>query len=383
MFILERSLPTSQYKSDSIRTKFVKPVPMPSSSTLSFGPIDLCMAYGKSLFTRDPTWVEFAEESFEALVRMQRLVVSRMPGQSSNLRLFDGFRDRYRDFSKSSRTGEFAQAVSFLFAQEILNCPVVMDFRGYLQSIGAPVPGHNTRAPDYVGLFSAGTTNTILIESKGSSPTRARAPFKGDLKEALAQCDAGQRWMTTNGLPLPLASYGVLVHFAEKSDGRDSQIHWCDPEMGIRQAGLADDARALRRYYAAYSSWLDRFDITNAILETHAELPGQLEIRKYRNQSFYILSSTYLDRWRGWSPFFSWLNRFPSRIVNRIDFGISFDILNGIVSGKGTDQIVRLFKTNAFADEKKLQEGERAPDFPAARVFRDGTIYFTSPFKQS
>jgi len=140
----------------------------------------------------------------------------------SHIKLKDGFRKKYRDFSKSGRTGELAQAINYIFAQERLGYKYIIDFDTFLSNnnISTTVTGGT---PDYV-LFGKARSNISILESKGSSQTKEltmpelRAKLQGAMEN---QCFSGVRHLKQNSSYNVTNSYASVVEFAESSELRE------------------------------------------------------------------------------------------------------------------------------------------------------------------
>ncbi len=240
------SVLTEEYPSILVSKPRARPKPS-SSESFQFSFFRLSVAAAKSVLTRDPLSLEMWKEVRAAFYVLDSIVAN----ADGNLRLAPGFRKRYRDFSKTSRTGELAQALTFVLAQDVLKYPIVCDFNGYLDSQRIPPMDHDKRTPDYALLFKNGSRNLSLIESKGSSPESGKGSPKTALSEALKQCKSADDYIRAVASYGAASSYGTHVRLAEASDSWDTVIAFCDPEEPT-EFGPADPLGALRQYYAAW-----------------------------------------------------------------------------------------------------------------------------------
>ena len=87
---------------------------------------------------------------------------------------------KIRDYILSTRTGELAPALGYLFAQEQLGKPFVVDFKGI---VGDDVA--QATVPDQLAMALTGEAS--FIESKGSKDIRN----KGKLRDAIVQSENG------------------------------------------------------------------------------------------------------------------------------------------------------------------------------------------------
>jgi hypothetical protein len=124
-----------EFTSASIKTTSARAAKAGSTvKTLRFSLFRLCVAVAKSVLTRDPTSENLVGEVWAAL----HTIGGTVDISQKDLRLVSGFRKKYRDFSRTGRMGELAQGISFIFAQESLRHPIVLDFAGFLASQGIP-----------------------------------------------------------------------------------------------------------------------------------------------------------------------------------------------------------------------------------------------------
>jgi hypothetical protein len=240
------TVPVTEYSSASV-TKKNGQAKKTASRDIRFSFFRLSVAAAKSILTRAPLSVDMWKE-----VRACYYVLDSMIEHASlNLRMTSGFRQKYRDFSKTSRTGELAQALTFILAQDVIGYPIVCDFSGFLQSQALPAMKADEQTPDYALLFKNGASQLSLIESKGSCPDVNALRPKGPLREALTQCKSANDHIFASAAYNAKNSYGTHVRLAESTDGWETVIGYCDPEEPTRD-GPTDPLNVLRRYYAAW-----------------------------------------------------------------------------------------------------------------------------------
>lgn len=246
---------------------------MPVSGKMRFSLFRLAVALAKTILTRDPLDEDLIKEVRAALYVLDSL----LDMTEADLRLSNRFRQKYRDFSKSSRMGELAQAVSFVFAQEVLGHPVVLDFHGYIRSQKIAEVSPKIRTPDFALLFHSGSHRPSLLESKGTSPIQKTTAVKSDLKDGLDQCYAGESHILAHAKPFYRAkcSFGTLLAAAEIKDGWPSFFAFCDPERDGDE-GMRDPIGAARQYYSTFLLLAGQRKLSRALFESTLR-GGQLE----------------------------------------------------------------------------------------------------------
>jgi len=240
-------LDIAEYSSTSITTHRARAKQV-STRKVQFSFFRLAVAAAKSILTNAPQSIDRWKKVRAAFYNLDCIVST----NSVPFALCDGFRREYRDFSKTSRIGELAQAITFILAQDVLKYPVVLDFDGYLASQGIPALSTDEQTPDYAMLMKTGSTQLSLIESKGSCPDVDVHHPKGPLGEALKQCGSGNDHIFKTAGYKATNTYGTHVRFAESGDGWRTVAAYCDPEDPAAN-GLMDPLNAIRYYY---SGWL-------------------------------------------------------------------------------------------------------------------------------
>ncbi len=212
----------------------------------------------------------------------------------SGICLKDGFREKYRDFSKSGRTGELAQAVNYIFAQEKLGFKFVFDYDEFLTAYSIPrktIGG----TPDYV-LFGKKNSNLAVLESKGSSTKeeltkpQLRAKLQGAMEN---QCNLGVLHLQSVGKQRVSNSYASVVELAESSESRVSAIHFADPEYD--EFEYETYSGAISNYYIRWLLFINEASLDYTL--DIKEIIDTLDIVTYEGIEFYIQMSSYSDRY--------------------------------------------------------------------------------------
>ncbi len=174
--------------------------------------------------------------------------------------LKDGFRQKYRDFSRSARTGELAQAINYIFAQEKLGFKFVFDYDEFLKVYSIPYKKLGG-TPDYV-LFGKKSKNLAVLESKGSSTKekltkpQLRAKLQGAMDN---QCMPGVLHLKSAGKQKVSNSYASVVELVESSESRRSTIHFADPEYDEFKHETYSEA--ISNYYFRWILFICRFSL--------------------------------------------------------------------------------------------------------------------------
>jgi len=100
--------------------------------------------------------------------------------------------NRLRDFSQTGRTGELAQGINYLFVQERLDYPFIIDYHLFCDRLSITIDG---RTPDFV-LLDKNLTKIGLFESKGEAAILDTV--KGKLSSAMKQLVSGKQNLLLN-----------------------------------------------------------------------------------------------------------------------------------------------------------------------------------------
>lgn len=364
----EFELDLVEYESSSITTpnchakKVAHGGLLPASGKMRFSQLRLAVALAKTILTRDPSDEDLIKEVRAGLYVLDSLLDMTV----ANLRLTDRFRKKFRDFSKSSRIGELAQATSFVFAQEVLGHPLVVDFDGYLQSQKIPEVPPKFRAPDFALLFRSGTHRPSLLESKGTSPSEKTVAVKADLKDALDQCCAGESHILAHAKPFYRAknSFATALVAAEIKDAWPSFFAFCDPADGDDQ-GMHDPIGAARQYYSAFLLLVGQRKFSRELFASTLRI-GAIErstaLTQIGNVSYFVfnmhrmynLFTPLLAKKKDVSP-----RRLPNEWLVRVD------IIKAIIDNDSESLSLIMIDISAELNSTEIQD--------ETMYFRDGT----------
>lgn len=159
------------------------------------------------------------------------------------LQLKESRLQRLRDFSRTTRTGELAQGISYLFTQEKLDYPFVVDYHLFCELFTIVIPD-GSKTPDFVVLKSD-FSQIGLMESKGeASKTSNITGTSGKLGTAMNQLESVDNPCASELIP-------ICTRFENDGNTLNSAIHYalvsneCDQDEKLRR-------RVLRQHY---SSW--------------------------------------------------------------------------------------------------------------------------------
>ncbi|MEN7547802.1 hypothetical protein AAG747_07775 [Rapidithrix thailandica] len=258
-----------------------------------------------------------------------------------------------RDFSKTSGIGQIAQGVNFLFAQEILKFPIVVDFESFIKNKNSHAEITGPR-PDFI-LHKDNTVenNIALLESKGQYNPPLTSSTKIVLKKALKQCENG-RLIISNNLPMYNISktFGTAVIFYNEQSSESSKIQYVDPEYPNENS--TNNLDLIRYHYASWFFIMKNFVIYKKLINN--EFLVESDIKKARKkkifgQPFYLFKYNAEERFEGYG----------------FDYGLRVEVVDVLMGKKQKFNEIQ-FDINIKDTQKNNFE-----------YFKDGTIiYFGS-----
>ncbi|MBT2771061.1 hypothetical protein J7J47_02300 [Halomonas sp. ISL-60] len=211
--------------------------------------------------------------------------------KNSSICLKNGFRDKYRDFSRSSRTGELGQAINYIFSQEFLGYKYVFDFDEFL-SVYSIASKKSGGTPDYV-LLGKKNKNVSVLESKGSSALKelTRPELRSRLQKAMDnQCLSGVVYLQKNKVKVS-NSYASVVEFSETTESRDSFIHFADPEYDeFKEQSYSE---ALKNFYTRWIAFLLGRQDNDSVDIGKIKLSEYFDVREYQGEQYYVQNKSY------------------------------------------------------------------------------------------
>lgn len=357
-----KQIPLTEYSSSSITTKYKTPISINNHTDINISPLRLVIATAKCCFTRTSSWVDESFEAISTFLRLNRMVANTT---NNSFLLKEQYIKNLRDFSRTSRVGELAQGINFLLAQEVLKIPTPVDFFGYCKQIHNVEPTDKT--PDFIGCTDS--SHYDLIESKGSL-SNSNPDIKGRLRDALEQCDAGEKFLNGIGLPNAQRKFGALAIFDfldPNKPNNNSSLYFCDP--ADHHISKEFEALPLLTFY--YKRLFEGFLVKSEFgsISSNKLIFDDLERISHNGINFVIFNSNvenilFKDNFVG-------IDDLPEYIR----FGISENILKSIESG----DLKRYFSAiNDIYDTfiyPQAPTSENVAEQSEYEVYADGTIF--------
>lgn len=349
MFLHRRKeLQVVEYDCTSVRTgRRMKKVG--ANQKLSVSPIRLSVALARTILSTNPSNTELFLQILSSFFEIQSLIET----HNKKLCLTKNTRSKYRDFSLTGRVGELAQAINFLFAQDILKYPLVVDYEGYLINSLNITPVHGS-TPDFI-LSNLKSKNMTLFESKGSHPKGYNDKLKTTLKKGLDQCELAKQFLVNNKIFNVQNTYASGVWFATPNSNWDSHISYSDPTW--EQEKIDFDYKSIFRYH--YASWFSMIGLFSYSLDLISNRPidvnvEELQTYNYNGEKFVLFNPNYSELIIDFLyPFIYYIDPF-----GLIKFGLSERVLKKLVS----------------VDEEELDIRFESVSEENIELFSDGTI---------
>lgn len=293
MFLVgTRQVPVTEHDSVAVARKKGKARRLPRLKSTSHAPLRvspgrLSAALAKTILTINPSSLDLAYQTVISFLGIQAWI----SGHGNELRLRSGFRDSHRDFSKATRTGELAQALTLILAQDHLGYPFVSDYYGFVSSLGLRVRRYQ-QTPDFV-LWTPRSKTISLIESKGGAPSTKSTSVRSRLREGLKQTRHGRNELRRLAGPIVNRSYATLARFSEYGDPWGTELHYCDPRGDSRE--IFHSPHPVRRYYASWFAFLG-FHLAASRLVEGDTLEGKKPEQRIRidKREYLVLSESRL-----------------------------------------------------------------------------------------
>ena len=323
----------------------------PNNGELKFSALKLNIAIARCILSKDLTNLDLLFEGLSSFFRFQTIINTRNRDLTLNKANFE----LLRDFSQKTRIGELAQGIIYLFSQEHLKLPIVVDFEGFVKHINsnAVIDGET---PDFI-LQKEANFNYSIIESKGHYASNNNST-KGKLKKALDQCDNGKNIIDNEAPNYSLTkSYGVCVKLQNEQDDNTSEIQFVDPEYQNENKNF--NIEVIRYHYASWFLLMGNMRIYEKLIgqellnEEDIESSEVVDVNGSSYVMFdlfpFILEFPFVDFW--------FYHHFGHRIRT---YGIRKDVLN-VLTGKSEEMPIIKLKESKSNDKKY-------------ELFGDGTI---------
>lgn len=247
-----------------------------NSSTKKISEIEISLLTAKGILTKTAS----IKSAIIAVARSYFEIVPFLFAEKDGFwTLDDDYYDLLRDFSRSTKTGEFAQGFNYFLALYVLNAKCVYDYHYFCETNGFPVT-RKEKTPDYVLVYKNGDIG--LLESKGTlynNPTSS-------LIDGYKQCESGEKHFISHHQPLA-NSFVSTVRFRRKSNKKDAftTVYYVDPKLdeNIKQSISSRD------YMYEYSK---AFYLAGDLENTKRLMQGKpllkLDSKKEINEGFII-----------------------------------------------------------------------------------------------
>jgi hypothetical protein len=297
-----RSVEIREFTSASLDLPGKKQAQMVSNSkfpsVMSFTGRRLTLALAKTILSSGPTNLNLLRHLALANQKLQIII----DPQGPSLSLVPEYRALYRDITATTNTCELAQALTYLFATDVLGYAYVDDFIGFMSAYNAAPTAKKSR-PDFIA-YGKRRPGCVLIDSKGTCPASDRNHPKTDLKKAINQCKTGSKELNKSGIGwTPSATYGVQIRAAQINDSWPTVLNVADPENEPSQS--FDIPLSIFRYH--YASWFLLAGRIKEAFHLAAGKPLRMERKsepfKHGEYSFYDLNERIYPRPYYWFYF--------------------------------------------------------------------------------
>ncbi|MFC6649358.1 hypothetical protein [Paenibacillus rhizoplanae] len=339
-----------EYDCVSVRKKYANLQRVNNNENkLVISSVRLSVAMARTILSKDPTNIDLFFQSLSSFFNIQSIVDSR----GGNLCLSTNISGKYRDFSLTGRIGELAQAINYLFVQDFLNYPLVVDFDGYISRFPSTAC-YKGRAPDFI-ISQFGSTVVSILESKGSHPKNYGSNLKAVLKDGLEQCENARQFISSNNIPINVhRTFASGVWFSSSNRTWDTTIGFSDP-IEEKVTKNFDDQKLLRYHYASWFSMLGLFDYSLQLISDEVlTLEKPLETFVHNDETYLIIDLKYLK--------YYYLSFYlhPYSFYRNIKFGISEKIWR-LLTANNLEGLRMEFNFTSFSGE-------------GIEVFSDGTL---------
>jgi len=284
---------------------------------LSFNLLRLAISYTRAVLTKEPSSFELLDFSHSNFKSLRQIIYTK----ASNLCLRNGFREMFKDFTRTGKTGELGQAINYLFAQEILGYPVINDFETYCEKKGINF-NSNDRTPDFIIRKTGLRPYISILESKGNCP-KTKQSGKAKLREGFEQCDSAVNIFNANGIKNPFKNhYSANVLLSEKRDKWKSRLLYSDPQSEAQDE--IDDQLLIKRHYSSFfliSGLADEAFSLSHGSETDITIERFDRIKIGQEENSFVILNGYNSRFNFFWPYyrlFDDFHNFNSAIDERV-----------------------------------------------------------------
>jgi hypothetical protein len=190
-----------------------------------------------------------------------------------------------RDMNHTAWSSNIGQAFCWLMGIKQLGFRHIVDFAEGCEALSIRRPRKDEVRPDFLAQNNT-SASVHLLESKGHLFAINKTPdWKGDLREAFKQCDAGVSRLSG----ISVGSAYAIVTALQPPTGHDhSQIVYADPNgPSGREIGSEEFAAIATRHYAAWATCAGAIVWARALLEMreHEQVGSEIEVE---NRKFFF-----------------------------------------------------------------------------------------------
>ena len=334
MFKGEKEIQVVQYTPESVKKAGVRLAETGDVQTLSFSSRKLIVALARTILSMNPKDADLVYQAISSYSALYPLI-----HPEKEFRFIAHVDHKIRDYILSTRTGELAPALGYLFAQEQLNKPFVVDFKGMVSNDVA-----QTAVPDQLAMALTGEAS--FIESKGSKDMRN----KGKLRDAILQSEKG----TTLVDLATDAYYGLFISIPKADADYPAAIHYTYT-LNEEERAKSDIQTLIYRHYASWFMLLGFQQVAESLANgepmTMKKPKKTVQIKK---KKYYIVDakgSLFFQAIKVWDKQFK-----------KVQFGIAEDVFAFLT---GAD--------NAEINLMPLPPVQKQREF---ELFADGTVIF-------
>jgi len=315
-----KNLEVIEYDLTSITKALVSPIIIANHPSLIFNKYRLSIAIARTICSEHLDKKEYWSDMISSLLGLWNII----DNKKQNLRIKSSRIERLRDFSRTSRIGEIAQGIVWLYMQDN-GYPYITDFHFFAMNKGINIP-RKASTPDFVGQDSNLTNEICLAESKGKE-SRSSGIIKAKLARALKQCNSSENIILGSHFNV-VKKLGFCTEFSDENDTNNSTLHFVDPEKDSFHVFYDDTV--MRFHYASWFYLIGDF--------SNAELLLSNEPIKWKKHNFdkeiideieyWVLNKSKNDILNMLKGLESKINRIIySHLMDVVTFGISASVV--------------------------------------------------------
>lgn len=298
MFKGEKEIQVVQYIPESVKKAGVRLAEAGEGQTISFSSRKLIVALARTILSMNPKDADLVYQAISSCSALYPLI-----HPEKEFRFIEHVDCKIRDYILSTRTGELAPTLGYLFAQEQLNKPFVIDFKAL---VGADVT--QTAVPDQIALALTGEAS--FIESKGSKDMRN----KGKLRDAVVQSEKGATLVDF----VAEAYYGLFISIPKAEADYPAAIHYTYT-LNEETTAKSDIRTLIYKHYASWFMLLGFQEVAESLANGETmTMKKPKKTTQIKKKKYYVLdaeSSLFFQAIKVWDKQFK-----------KAQFGIAEDV---------------------------------------------------------